>query len=152
MIGQYPSLHASSDITIDNDYNVNSAVFEEKLSYYRKKTAFISAFKGMINGFNYIQQGQTYTIFAQVEINQKIKHTFFAFRKRSLKKDIEQPHITIVKSVPKAKFDILWPYFKSMEFKCSFYADKIRVLETLSRAAYALPMRVKTELCLKTEG
>lgn len=149
MIGDYPSLHSTVHITLNYDYNVHASVFEEKLNYYKRKVAYIDAFEVKVCGFDYFRYGNTYAIYAKVETGPKIKETLSKFNSTFSKRVVKTPHITIAKTITKEKFEILWPYFKNLTFEYSFYADKIKVLETPTRRFYNFPMKTKTELILK---
>lgn len=45
-------------------------------------------------------------------------------------------------------YGILCSYFEKLNFECSFYADKINVLETPTRKFNNLPMRQKANIGL----
>ncbi|MVN20713.1 2'-5' RNA ligase family protein [Mucilaginibacter arboris] len=152
MIGAYPSLHSTAHITINHDYNIYASVFEEKLTYYRRKVSFINTFEVKISGFDKFQHGDTYTIYAKVEVSAAIKETLSKFNKTFSKGVVKTPHITIAKTITKEKFEILWKYFEHLNFEYSFYPDKIRVLETPTRRFFNQPMKMKTELKLKQVG
>lgn len=148
MIGAYPSLHSDAKITINYDDDINAAVFEQKLIYYKRKVAYINAFEVKICGFDYFIHGNSYTIFAKAAMSNFVENMLMKFNKTFSKNRIKTPHITIVRNISKEKFEILWPYFNNLAFECSFYADKICVLETPSRKFYNQPMRVKTQINL----
>ena len=149
MIGDYPSLHSTANITINHDFNIHASVFEEKLTYYRRKVSFINAFEVKVSGFDKFKHGDTYTIYAKVEVGLVLKETLAKFNQTFSKGVVKIPHITIAKALSEEKFEILWKYFEHLNFEYSFYADKIKVLETPTRRFFNQPMKMKTELKLK---
>jgi len=149
MIGDYPSLYSTAHISINHDNDIRASVFEEKLSYYKRKIAHINAFEVKVYGFGHFRHGNTYTIYAKAEISGAVKETLFKLNRTFSKGVDKTPHIAIAKTISKDKFDIVWPYFKDLEFEYSFYADKINVLETPTRKFHNFRMQLKTELTLQ---
>lgn len=151
MIGDYPSLHSKAHITVNNDPNLHSYIFEEKLTYYQRKLSFVSAFKVIVSGFGFFKHNaNSYTIYAEVKLDNTMKNRLQNFDRTFSKGVVKTPHITIAKTVSKSKYEKLWSYFEHLQFECSFYADKITVLETPTRKFNSLPMRQKADigLCL----
>ena len=148
LIGAYTSLHSAAHITINHDFDIKASIFEEKLIYYKQKVGYIKAFEVKVCGFGQFRHRNTYTIYAKVEISNSVKDTLLKFKHTFSKNVVTTPHITIARNITKEKFDILWPHFENTKFECSFYADKISVLETPTRKFHNLPMRLKTEIKL----
>ena len=151
LIGDYPSLHSIAHITVNYDPNIQDLIFEEKLTYYKRKLPCIDAFEVTVCGFgNFKHHENSYTIFAKVELSPVMEKAFSNLNRTFSKGVVKTPHITIAKTISKEKFDILWKHFENLQFECSFYADKIKVLETPTRKFHSLPMRFKTEIGLLT--
>lgn len=147
LIGEYPSLHSKAYVTVNHDTNIQALVFEEKLTYYRRKLLCITAFEIKVCGFGKFKHHEnSYTIFAKIEINPVVQETLSALNRTFSGGVAKTPHITIAKTISKEKAEILWQYFQGLKFEYSFYADKISVLETPTRKFYNLPMRLKTEI------
>lgn len=151
LIGEYPSLHGTAHITVNHDPNIPALVFEEKLTYYKRILPTIHAFEVKVCGFgNFKHHANSYTIFARIELSAAIKETLSNFNRTFSGGVVKTPHITIAKTITKEKFAVLWSYFKDLKFEYSFYADKIKVLETPTRKFHNLPMRFKAEIGLHT--
>jgi 2'-5' RNA ligase len=149
LIGDYPSLHSKAHITVNHDPNIQSLVFEEKLTYYRRKLPNINSFEMKVCGFDkFRHNANSYTIYAKIEISKIVEEALSALNRTFSKGVVKTPHITIARTVSKKKADILWRYFAELKFERSFYADKINVLETPTRKHYNLPMRLKTQIKL----
>lgn len=149
LIGEYPSLHSKAHITVNHDPNIEAFIFEEKLAYYQCKLSFVNAFEIAISGFDYFKHhANSYTIYAKVKIDATMKSRLSNFHRMFPKGTVRTPHVTIAKTISKKKYDILWAYFEKLNFECSFYADKITVLETPTRKFNNLPMRQKADIGL----
>ncbi len=146
LIGAYPSLHSTPHITINHDFNIQASVFEEKLIYYKRKVGYIKSFEVKVCGFDHFRYGNNYTIYAKVEMGNSVKDTLSKFNQKFSKSVVKTPHIAIVQTITKEKFELLWPYFEQVKFECSFYADKINVLETPTQKFHDLPMYFKTAI------
>lgn len=151
LIGEYPSLHSKAHITVNHDSNIHSYIFEEKLTYYQRKLAFVNGFKINVSGFNFFKHNaNSYTVYAEVKLDNTMKSRLQNFDRTFSKGAVKTPHITIARCVSKSRYEKLWSYFEHLKFECSFYADKISVLETPTRKFSNLPMRQKADirLCL----
>ncbi|RYY06398.1 MAG: hypothetical protein EOP43_06485 [Sphingobacteriaceae bacterium] len=151
LIGDYPSLHSKAHITVNHDPNIEGYIFEKKLIYYQRKLSFVNDFKVNVSGFGFFRHNaNSYTIYAKVKPDNVLKNRLHNFDRTFSKGVVKTPHITIAKTVSKPKYEKLWSYFEHFKLECSFYADKITVLETPTRKFNSLPMRQKVDirLCL----
>jgi 2'-5' RNA ligase len=145
-IGFFPSFNSTAHITVNHYFNRNALSFEENINYYDKKLQCEKPIEVKVCGFGYFKHGDTYTIYAKIELNPEVNATFSRFRKILGPHVPNTPHITIARGLSLKNRDLLWEYFEHEKFECSFYATKIVVLETPTRRFFNEPMRLKTEL------
>lgn len=149
LIGYYHSFNSKAHITVNHYYDGKALFFDERTPVYRSMTGRIDAFEIKINGFDFFQHQDTYTIYAKVELSENITATFSRFKK-VFGADVPQtPHITIARGLSYNQYKLLWYYFKKQKFECSFYAEEIVVLKTPTRRFHTLPMEVETEFKLR---
>jgi len=149
LIGPYHSYNSTAHITINHYYDKKSWFFDDREPVYRSMVGRIECFDIHVSGYGFFQNGNSYTIYAKVELNPEVKNTFSQFKKVFGSDVPNVPHITIARSLTFDQYNKLWEYLKTEPFECSFHTDKIVILETPTRRYNHEPMVVRSELKLK---
>lgn len=150
LIGPFHSFKSKAHITVNHYYDYKALFFDERITVYRNMVGRINSFNIKVCGFGYFEHQDTYTIYANVELNPDIKTAFLKLRKIFGSDVRNTPHITIARNLSAAQYKILWDYFKNLQFECSFYTEEIVVLTAPTIIAHNFSMEIKTEFKFKS--
>ncbi|MEZ2335839.1 2'-5' RNA ligase family protein [Mucilaginibacter sp. RCC_168] len=136
-IGKFPGMYAKAHITIESFRDeVHQLTLKPLLltPFYEMvgfKVRTIPQHKLRINGFDFFKHGPNFrTIYARVDLD-KTTEDWFNKVKGALRMKTRRitPHLTIARNIPVASFNKLWPYFQEMEYRDTFLADCLTILE-----------------------
>lgn len=138
-IGKFPGMYARAHISFDmirdqvdelTQKPVTLKPFYELMDF---KIRTIPARDLKISGFKFFVHGPNFrTIYAALELDDETKQWFDSVKQALRINRKLNPHITITRKIPTACFDTLWPYFQKNDYKDTFEADGLTILEKQS--------------------
>lgn len=130
VIGTYESEYSIAHISINMMQRQKTFLTEPVIREFRKRLCLIPAITLTINGFDYFIHGKDYrTIYARVVNSPETGHWFKMLKHHLKIKEFSVPHITICRNILVEDFDLLWPYFKSIEWQEAFTINSLTVLQ-----------------------
>jgi 2'-5' RNA ligase len=83
-----------------------------------------------IKDFAFFSHGPRFkTIYAAVIMDNHTKDWFARIDAKLKVNKQTVPHITIAKNIPVEQFDILWPFFKNINYEEAFYCEELTILQ-----------------------
>ncbi|MDN3548300.1 2'-5' RNA ligase family protein [Mucilaginibacter aquaedulcis] len=135
-IGKYPSMYAKAHISVDfirdsiDQQSKKPLILKTFYELIDFKIRTIPVHELKINGFDFFCHGPNFrTIYASLEMDVKTEHWFEIIKQALRINKRLKPHITVTRKIPTDFFNTLWPYFQNTEYKDSFEADSLLVLE-----------------------
>ncbi|WP_183560094.1 hypothetical protein [Mucilaginibacter sp. SP1R1] len=135
-IGNFPGMYARAHISFD--------IIRDKIDSDTKKPLTLKSFYELIGlkigaipvrelnicGFDFFTHGPNFrTIYAAVQLDEETAHWFNSIKQALRTNKKISPHITVARKIPTELFDTLWPYFQKIEYRDSFKAEGLTVLE-----------------------
>jgi len=138
VIGTYESEYSTAHISVNMMQRQKTFLTEPGIREFRKRLCLIPAITLTVNGFDYFIHGKDYrTIYARIVNSPETSHWFKMLKHHLKIKEFNVPHITICRNIPVADFDLLWPYFKLLEWQETFTVNSLTVLQRESFVSYA---------------
>jgi len=86
--------------------------------------------KLFIKDFHFFSHGPRFrTIYAAIIMDNHTKDWFARIDAKLKVSKQTVPHITIAKNIPVEQFDILWTFFKNINYEEAFYSEDITILQ-----------------------
>jgi len=136
VIGDFPGLNSPAHITINQKHRCKPYDARHGISQIGDKLGLLTPANLQVSNFKYFDHGPSgFTIYACVIMNEATQRWFKGLQAAmGVINKTSIPHITVVKNLSPDNFRILWPKFQACKFQCSFWAEKLTVLE---RETYA---------------
>ncbi|HWZ34594.1 MAG TPA: 2'-5' RNA ligase family protein [Mucilaginibacter sp.] len=138
VVGAYESEYSTAHISINKLARQKTFLTEPGIREFRDRLCLIPPITLTINGFDYFIHGKDYrTIYARIVNTPETGHWFKMLKHHLKIKEFSVPHITICRNISVADFDMLWPYFKSIEWQETFTINSLTVLQRESFVSHA---------------
>lgn len=130
IIGPFEGMRATAHITVTNYFVKDDYQVDLLVPYLKIWIATLPKLRVNIDGFDFFETdgGRRKTIYAKLMVDEHTR-LFLDQLRDIINGNAIVPHITIVKDIPDAKFQQLWPIFKSKEWQDSFMADRVSILK-----------------------
>lgn len=138
VIGAYESEYSTAHISINMMQRQKTFLTEPGIREFRKRLCLIPPVTLTINGFDHFIHGKDYrTIYARIVNSPETSHWFKMLKHHLKIKEFSVPHITICRNIPVADFELLWPYFREIEWQETFTVNALTVLQRESFVTFA---------------
>lgn len=129
-IGPYPGMKATAHISIENLTRQKPYFIKSLVDSMRNKITSMPPVTLQIDGFQFFTHTEDHmTIYAAIKPTYKTDNWFSLLKKQlNSKKDIT-PHITLTKHIPADAFYKLWSELRMVNYKETFTAEKLTILE-----------------------
>ena len=138
IIGHYPSEHSKAHISLDQMIRQKSFISVPVLDLLKKGMRSLPPIELTVDGFDYFNSGDDYkTIFAKLRNDHNTTSWFKQIKKFMPHKRFSVPHITICRNIPTSDFELLWPYFKGIEWVENFKVEELTILQRETLDSFA---------------
>jgi 2'-5' RNA ligase len=129
-IGPYLGMKSTAHITLEDITRQKPYIVKSLVDSARSRVARMPPIMLQIDGFHFFTHNEKYmTIYAGIRPTFKTD-TWFNLLKNELKfKKPITPHITVTKHIPVDAFYKLWTELRLVDYKESFIADRLTILE-----------------------
>jgi len=150
-IGPYPGMKATAHVTIEDITRQKPYVIKSLLDVARNKISSMPPVMLQIDGFQFFTHNEGYmTIYAAIKPTNKTDNWFNLLKRQLNSKQIITPHITVTRHIPVDSFYKLWRELRLVNYKDTFTADKLTILEKETFKPNA-KYRIFEELYFKNE-
>ena len=139
IIGPYSSEHSKAHISLDQMIRQKSFIAHPVMEQLKKGMRSLPPIELTVDGFDYFNSGgdDFKTIFAKLRSDHNTTLWFKQVKKFMPHKRFSVPHITICRNIPTADFELLWPYFKAINWVENFTVAELTILQRETLDSFA---------------
>ena len=130
VVGSYPSQFSKAHVTLYKEHPERPSVMRRTSARLKQALQAIPATKLKINGFGYFENGANgFVIYAKIEMTAHLTQWLERLKLTCEVKEQLSLHITIARGLTARQFNLLWPHFKESDYRRSFMAGSLIILE-----------------------
>jgi 2'-5' RNA ligase len=129
-IGEFASMASPAHITINQVDRQKPYMVDAALEQMQRRIQAMPPVLLHLDGFKYFPHLHSkFTIYAYIRNTPAVDEWFNQLRKSLNIKKAFVPHITVVRNIPEADFNKLWPHFKNKKLLEPFWINELKVLK-----------------------
>jgi len=128
-IGHFEGMNSRAYITISHQLRCKPFLAQPAIVRMGQRLSTMPPLEIYVDGFSYLDNGFTRTIYAGFSFNTRCKNWFkLLFMQIGIKVKDFTPNIPVVRNIPVTAFNKLWPNFEGRSFKHSFTISNLTIL------------------------
>ncbi|GGH06329.1 2'-5' RNA ligase family protein [Mucilaginibacter phyllosphaerae] len=129
-IGNFKSMESPAHISVMHAERQKPYFAEHTIARMQQALHMMPPVLLHIDGFKYFAHLHSrYTIYAHIRITPAVDAWFTLLRKNLGIKKMLVPHITVVRDIPEADFNTLWPHFRHKKLVEPFWISELKIVK-----------------------
>jgi 2'-5' RNA ligase len=129
-IGNFKSMDSPAHISVMHYERQKPYFADHTLTQLQQSLNVMPRVLLHVDGFKYFTHLRNqYTIYAHIRITPAVDAWFTLLRKNLGNKKMLVPHITVVRNVPEADFNTLWPHFRHKKVVEPFWIKELKIVK-----------------------
>ncbi|RYU92370.1 hypothetical protein EWM62_02730 [Mucilaginibacter terrigena] len=136
-IGMFKSMDAPAHISVVHLERQKPFFADQTLTRVEQAVAIMPPVLLHLDGFKFFTHLHSqYTIYGHIRITPAVDAWFGLLRKNLGIKKMLVPHITVVRNVPEADFNTLWPHFRHKKVVEPFWIKELKIVRRETFGSY----------------
>ncbi|MDO3644107.1 2'-5' RNA ligase family protein [Mucilaginibacter sp. L3T2-6] len=130
LIGHFEGMHSGAYITITHQVRCKPFLARPAIERMGERLSTMPPLELYMDGFRYFDNVTSKTIYLSFTSGQRSQNWFkLLFMQMGIKVKDFVPHIPVIRNIPVATFNKLWPNFENRDFKRAFTVSNLTVLK-----------------------